>query len=179
MAVEPKEIDIFADPYEKKTEFTRLSKPSLSADLNFKIGSNPLPIQTLEQDQVSATREQAQATRDLSERIETLEQASTASYRKEQLMAAGAKFGIDMLNIANQYQNISGVARFNIMQARNQASDALFRGRQAGFERQSEGIRAGKQALLAMAAQGQSVDSESVQKIQRSYEAVGMVLERH
>jgi hypothetical protein len=74
----------------------------------------------------------------------------------------------------NQYRNVSGVARFNIMQARNQMADAVYRGRQAGFQRQLEGQRAGEQSLLAMAAQGQSVSSESVQKIQRSYEAVGI-----
>jgi hypothetical protein len=152
-----------------KSEF-KLSQ----ADISDSSKASPISIQTAEQDQVSATREQAAATIDLKQKISSIDEATKQQNRREQLMAAGARFGIDMLNTFNQYRNVSGVAQFNIMQARNQAADAIYRGRQAGFQRQSEGIRAGEQSLLAMAAQGQSVSGESVQKIQRSYEAVGI-----
>jgi hypothetical protein len=190
-------IFVYKDPYGKTTGGATRKEGSISvtgvlkkkeptadpllkynaSDLGFKPGSNPLSIQTSEQDLVSATREQATAAEKTATNIANQTQVlkdQQAQYRQEKLAAAGAKFGIDVLNTMNQYRNVSGVARFNIMQARNQMADAVYRGRQAGFQRQLEGQRAGEQSLLAMAAQGQSVSSESVQKIQRSYEAVGI-----
>jgi len=91
-----------------------------------------------------------------------------------QLGLAGAKFLIDLQNADNAYNNTVGLARLNILQARNQASDALYRGRQAQLDRQLEGYQAGEDALLAMAAQGQDVSGQAVGKVQGSLETVGI-----
>jgi hypothetical protein len=87
---------------------------------------------------------------------------------------AGARFFADVLNANSAYNALAGQAQLNIVQARNQAADALYRGRQAQMEAQSEGRQAGESAILAMAAQGQDVSGSAVQKIQGSYEAVGV-----
>lgn len=94
--------------------------------------------------------------------------------RQLAFMQAGAQFFADVLNANAAYAAASGQAQLNIMQARNQAADALYRGRQAQMEAQSEGRRAGESALLAMAVQGQDVSGSAVQKIQGSYEAMGV-----
>lgn len=154
-----------------------IAKENINDSLGFKVGSNPLSIQTPGQDQLDAQKGIASATGQSAANIAAQTKVlkdQQAQYKQEKLFAAGAKFGIDILNTMNQYRNVTGTARFNIMQARNQMSDALYRGRQAAFQRQSEGQRAGEQALLAMAAQGQSVTGAGVQKIQQSYEAVGI-----
>jgi len=94
--------------------------------------------------------------------------------RKLETGLAGAKFFADVLNANSAYNALEGQAQLNIVQARNQAADALYRGRQAQMEAQSEGRQAGESAILAMAAQGQDVSGSAVQKIQGSYEAVGI-----
>jgi hypothetical protein len=96
--------------------------------------------------------------------------------RNRQLVAlqAGAQFFSDVFNANSAYNATTGEARLNIMQARNQAADALYRGRQARMEAESEGRQAGESALLAMAVQGQDVSGAAVQKIQSSYEATGV-----
>jgi hypothetical protein len=91
-----------------------------------------------------------------------------------QLGLAGAKFLISIMNADNAYNAVKGQARLNILQARNQAADALFRGRQAQLDRQSEGYAAGESALLDMAAQGQDVSGQAVGKVQSSLETVGI-----
>jgi hypothetical protein len=165
------------DVYGYEDNSLSITRPSIADTVGFNVGSNPLPIQTPGQDQLDAQRRLADAqektAKNVADQTQTLKD-QYGQYKREKLLAAGAKFGIDLLNTMNQYRNVTGVARFNIMQARNQMADALYRGRQAGFQRQSEGQRAGEQALLAMAAQGQSVTSAGVQKIQQSYEAVGL-----
>jgi hypothetical protein len=87
---------------------------------------------------------------------------------------AGAQFFSDIFNANSAYNAATGEARLNIMQARNQAADALYRGRQARMDAESEGRQAGESALLAMAVQGQDVSGAAVQKIQSSYEATGV-----
>lgn len=87
---------------------------------------------------------------------------------------AGAQFFADIFNANSAYAASSGEARLNILQARNQAADALYRGRQAQLEAESEGRQAGESSLLAMAIQGQDVGGAAVQKIQGSYEAMGV-----
>lgn len=94
--------------------------------------------------------------------------------RELAFMLAGAQLFSDVFNANAAYAAASGQAQLNIMQARNQAADALYRGRQAQMEAQSEGRRAGESALLAMAVQGQDVSGSAVQKIQGSYEAMGV-----
>jgi hypothetical protein len=94
--------------------------------------------------------------------------------RQFEAMQAGARFMADVLNANSAYNATTGEARLNIMQARNQAADALYRGRQAQMDAQSEGRQAGESALLAMAVQGQDVSGAAVQKIQASYEAMGI-----
>jgi hypothetical protein len=94
--------------------------------------------------------------------------------RQLNAIMAGARFFADVLNANSAYNAASGQAQLNILQARNQAADALYRGRQARIEAESEGRQAGESALLAMAIQGQDVSGSAVQKIQGSYEAMGV-----
>jgi hypothetical protein len=103
-----------------------------------------------------------------------LEAEKWETYKGTQKALAAGGFLIDVMNANNAYNAASGQAQLNIMQARNQAADALYRGRQAAMDRQSEGYQAGQDSLLAMAAQGQDVGSAGVQKIQGSYEAIGL-----
>lgn len=97
-----------------------------------------------------------------------------ADYRKGQAILAGAQFVSDYLNANAAYSTVKGQAQLNILQARNQGADALYRGRQAQMDRQSEGYQQGQSALLTMAAQGQDVGGAGVQKIQASLEAMGI-----
>lgn len=94
-------------------------------------------------------------------------------YRRSQLALAGAQFGLDVMNANSSYRQLSGQAQLNIMMARNQAADAVYRGRQAAFAAESEGFQAGEQALLNAAAQGQDISGAGVQRVQSSYEAIG------
>ncbi len=87
-------------------------------------------------------------------------------------LAAG-EFIIDVINVNSAYQNATGQAQLNIQMARNSANDAIYRGRQAAFARQSEGYQAGQDATLAMAAQGQDVRGDATGKLRGSYEAMG------
>ena len=94
---------------------------------------------------------------------------------KAKMGLAGAKTLLDIANAYNAYSATVGQAQLNIMMARNQASDAIYRGHQAQLERQSEGYNMGQQALLSAAARGQDVSSAGVEKIQGSYEAMGIM----
>jgi hypothetical protein len=94
---------------------------------------------------------------------------------RAQLALAGASFFADVLNANSAYATVQGQAQMNILQARNQAADAISRGRQAQLDAQSEGYQAGQSALLAMAAQGQDIQGAGVEKIQGSYEAMGIM----
>jgi hypothetical protein len=93
---------------------------------------------------------------------------------KAKMGLAGAKMLLEIGNAQNAYVTATGQAELNIMMARNQASDALSRGHQAALERQSEGYNMGQQALLSAAARGQEVGGAGVEKIQGSYEAMGV-----
>lgn len=95
-------------------------------------------------------------------------------YRKQQAVLAGVQFAADYLNATAAYNTVKGQAQLNILQARNQGADAIYRGRQAQMNRQSEGYQQGQDAILAMAAQGQDVQGAGVQKIQASLEAMGI-----
>jgi len=92
-----------------------------------------------------------------------------------QLALAGASFFIDVMNANSSYNAVAGQAALNIIQTKNQAADAIFRGHQAQMGAQSEGRQAGQQALLLMAAQGQDLKSAGVEKIQGSLEAMGIM----
>ena len=116
-------------------------------------------------------------------KVSTAEPPTTPEVIKEEglknrqlaALQAGAQFFADIFNANSAYNAASGQAQLNIIQSRNQAADALYRGRQAQMEAQSEGRRAGESALLAMAVQGQDVSGAAVQKIQGSYEAMGVL----
>lgn len=96
-----------------------------------------------------------------------------AKYSQYQKALAGASFMIDVMNASSAYAATTGQARLNIMQARNDASDAIYRGRLAQMDRQSEGNQMGQQATLAMAAQGQDVSGSATAKVVGSQEAIG------
>lgn len=95
------------------------------------------------------------------------------SARNAQKILAAGEFIVDVMNANSAYQNVKGQAQINIMLARNSANDAIYRGREAALSRQSEGFRAGEDASLAMAAQGQDVGGAAVSKVKGSYEAMG------
>jgi hypothetical protein len=96
-----------------------------------------------------------------------------AQYQKGKLALAGAQFGLDIMNATTQYRNVEGATRFNILQSKNQAADAIYRGRQAGMAETSAARSQAEDATLAMAAQGQDVQGAGVSKIVNSYEAIG------
>lgn len=86
---------------------------------------------------------------------------------------AGAKFGLEVINANNQYNESVATSRANIALAQNNISDALYRGREAQLARESEGIRAAGQTSLGLAAQGMDVSEGLGQQLSASYEAVG------
>lgn len=97
-----------------------------------------------------------------------------ARYRAGKMAVAGGELIIDLINAQSAYANAVGQAQINILQARNQVADTLYRGRQAQLTAESEGYQAGQSALLAMAAQGQDVTGTGVGRVQGSYEAMGI-----
>lgn len=103
---------------------------------------------------------------------EEANRAAKSSNAQKYLAAAG--FILDVQNANSAYASVAGQAQMNSIMARNQASDAIYRGRQAQMGAQSEGYQAGQDATLAMAAQGQDVNGSSVGKIRGSYEAIGI-----
>jgi len=96
------------------------------------------------------------------------------AYKGLKIGLAAAEFGIDMMNANSRYRTISDQAQFNIVQAQNQRADSLYRGRLAAGRAESKGRQAGEQSLLALAAQGQDVSGAAAQRVQGSYEAVGI-----
>lgn len=96
-----------------------------------------------------------------------------SQYQKSKLALAGAQFGLDIMNATTQYRNVEGATRFNILQSKNQAADAIYRGRQAGMAETSAAKSQAEDATLALAAQGQDVQGAGVSKIVNSYEAIG------
>lgn len=100
--------------------------------------------------------------------------AEYANYKQGQMLLGGAQFFVEVMNANSAYNTAKGQAALNITQARIQGADAIYRGHQAAMDRQSEGKDAGQSALLAMAAQGQDVNGDQVQKIKGSYEAIGI-----
>lgn len=97
------------------------------------------------------------------------------AYRTGQQILAAGEFIVDVLNAQSAYRNAAGQAGINIQMARNSANDAIYRGRQAAFDRQSEGFQAGEDVALAMAAQGQDVSAGATEKLRGSYQAMGYV----
>jgi hypothetical protein len=96
-------------------------------------------------------------------------------HKQATLALAGANFMLGVLNSQSAYRAAQGQAQLNILQARNQASDALYRGRQARLDAESEGYNVGQQALLNAAAQGQDVSGAAVGRIQGSHEVMGIM----
>lgn len=108
------------------------------------------------------------------EKANVLKRQELESERTGASVLAGVEFAANVFNANSAYNSAAGQAGLNIMMAKNQAADALYRGREAQMAAQSEGYDAGQSALLAMAAQGQDVNSAAVGKIQGSYEAMGI-----
>lgn len=136
---------------------------SISEALNYKVEKSNAPL-------VEATGKVETAIKEQTKKSEEQD----LSARQLEAFQSGAKFFAEVLNAQNAYFATTGQAQLNIIQSRNQAADALYRGRQAQMEAQSEGRQAGESALLAMAVQGQDVSGASVGKIQSSYEAMGV-----
>lgn len=86
---------------------------------------------------------------------------------------AGAKFGMEVINANNQYNESVATSRANIALAQNNINDAIYRGREAQLARESEGIRAAGQTSIGLAAQGIDVNGSLGQRLTSSYEAVG------
>jgi len=99
----------------------------------------------------------------------------SADYKRNMAMASGVKFMVDVMNANNAYRNIEGTAQMNIIQARNQAADSLYRGRQAAFNSRSEGYQLGERSGLNAAAQGQDLSGAGAEKVRASYEAMGIM----
>lgn len=95
------------------------------------------------------------------------------AYKTEKMAIAGASFLIDVINADAQYRQAQGQAQFNIMMARNQANDALYRGRMRAGQAKSEARTASDNAILALAAQGQDVSGTGVQRVTSSIDAIG------
>lgn len=167
----PIDVEAFtlSTPVTKMKQEPIISKPP-RMEMSMPIELGNTQNQTIEQKRLIAE----QKSNRLKQSEINLQEEALRNNAKAQLALAGAQFAIDVFNAQNQYQQTTGVAQFNIMQARNQAADAIFRGREAGFQRQLEGVKAGESALLAMAAQGQSVTGAGVQRIQGSLEAIGI-----
>lgn len=132
------------------------------------------PITTSTQDPTTTTTNTKDNAKNAAKTVAELYQGSLEKESNAKMATAAADFFIDTLNAQAAYNTMKGQAAQNILAARNQAADTLFLGRQAQLTAQSEGYNAGQDATLAMAAQGQDVTGAGVQKIQGSYEAMGI-----
>ena len=112
---------------------------------------------------------------DTTQTTDTTKSVSRSTVTKTALGAVAVLKGVAEINNAKSaYRALKGQAQLNIMMAQNQAADAVYRGKQLALDRQAEGVQAGQQSLLAAAAQGQDVAGAGAQKIQQSFEAMGV-----
>lgn len=123
---------------------------------------------------ITSGEEVQKALVEIPKKLEEIPKQVSLSNRQLNALQSGAQFFADVFNAQSAYFATTSQARLNIIQARNQAADALYRGRQAQLAAQSEGRQAGETALLAMAVQGQDVSGAAAGKIQASYEAMGV-----
>lgn len=93
---------------------------------------------------------------------------------KAQAAIAGARFFTDVMNAQSQYIAVSEKAKTNIFLAHQSAADAISQGKQAALQLESQGRQRGDSAKLAMAAQGQDVQGEGVERVVEGQEAVGV-----
>lgn len=147
----------------------KLSAPVISSVSNAVKPAPPKPTAPVVDPTVGAINNQTAA---IGEQTAAFKAADTRA-RNTQMALAGANFLLEIGNAQNAYVATTGQAQLNILQARNQAADAIYRGHQAGLDRQSEGYNQGQQAVLALAAQGQDVGGAAVGKVQGSFEAMG------
>ena len=96
------------------------------------------------------------------------------SEKNSKMFLAAANFGLSVFNANSAYGAIQSASQLNILEARRLAGDAITRGKQRALEAQVEGEQVGKQALLSLAAQGQDVQGAAVQKVQGSFEDIGL-----
>lgn len=134
------------------------------------IGTDLPPLPKMEQQQQAAPKVvEEKPTEPVADAIKE----DTSKWSNYHKALAGVEFFVDIMNARTAYSSTTGQARLNILQARNEAADAIYRGRLAQMDRQSEGLAAGNNAKLAMAAQGQDVSGAGVEKISGSFEAIG------
>lgn len=81
---------------------------------------------------------------------------------------------VDIFNAQNKYSAVSEANRINIFNSKMLANQAAAQGYQQGIYARSQGKQAADTALLSMAAQGQDVNAGATQKLEGSYEAVGI-----
>ena len=103
----------------------------------------------------------------------TIFRESANQYKQEKLALAGAQFAVTLINADAAYRQAAGAAQFNIMMARNQANDALYRGRLRAGQAKSEARTVADSAILSLAAQGQDVSGTGVGRVESSIEAMG------
>lgn len=77
-------------------------------------------------------------------------------------------------NAQNKYSALKKANELNIMSAKMAANEARAKGAQQGLYARSEGVQAGESAALAMAVQGQDVNAAATDKLEASYETIGI-----
>lgn len=123
-----------------------------------------------ESQEVKAIGKQTQVAKDQL----AFDKKTEASRKSSANFMAAAQFGLTVLNANSAYSSQSQAAQLNIMEARRLGSDAIERGKQRSLEAQVEGVLAGDEAKLALAAQGQDVSGAGVQKVVGSLEDIGL-----
>lgn len=151
-----------------KVVMTPKNNSRAPGDLSKPIAETPMQME------MAKTAEATSAIAGTTKEQLNFDKKQAAEYKGAMRALAGTELLVDVLNASSAYATAEGQAGLNITMARNQASDARFRGHQAALDAQSEGYNAGQSALLAMAAQGQDVNGAAVGKIQGSYEAMGI-----
>jgi len=181
------DIDVtgYISPAKKTTKKAvtkpKIIKPKIIGDGSVKTGNtitpkvfgdNSLPPmgKLSKPDIISATNKQTNA---IQEQTKTIQDVADKQ-ANAQLFLAAAKFGVDVMNANSAYGAVAAASRLNIMESRRLANDAIERGKQRALEAQAEGMQAGENALLALAAQGQDVQGANAQKVQGSLEDIGL-----
>ena len=118
----------------------------------------------------------AQAATPAQKSADSLEKISVNQEKmiSSQKALAGAQLFQNVMNAQNQYAAINESAKANIYLANLAVADAKSRGSQQALQSISQGRRAGDEAKLLMAAQGQDVTDSNVQSIIAGQEAVGV-----
>lgn len=124
------------------------------------VEANPLAVAA--RDQVKATQDQTKTQQQIADK-----ESTSKNY------LAAASFALSVMNAQSAYSSVSGASKLNIMEARRLGADAIQRGQQRSLEATSEGMFAGEEALLSLAAQGQDIAGIGVENVQGSLEDIG------